>query len=182
MINNLVTNFNLEREAVINLLPFILSEIRNYTNQYFLTTTNEKSTEIQDKKIYVEKPYKFSEGDIIEIINSENNTGLYIVKNTTKDYIEVYQNISNETNNMTIIKLSFKGVNLKTISDMISYSVNFAETSGIQSQSLGGYSVSYSQPSGGETIYPLELYGGLNSLKKLHDDFAEYRRKGYVRL
>ena len=178
---------SLDRTTVINLLPFILSEIRNYTNQYFLTLTNMKVTKIEDGKLYVsdDPSNVFDVGDTIEIMNSENNKMIYQIKSFDNNTITLEQSsILNETknDNMVAIKLAFGGVNLKTISNMLNYEIKFGSTNGIKSQSLGGYSVTYATPTGSDTLFPLELYGGINALKKLNDDYAEYRRKGYVRL
>lgn len=188
MIDTLVNYTKLDEQTIIDLLPFILIEIRNYTNQYFLTTHHLQITKIEGGIIYVDKePSEIQVGDTVEFMNSENNVFIYQVKEITGNEIKVYQEelIVDETNNdnMVMIKLSFKNVNLKTIQGMLNYDVKFGKVSGIKSQSLGGsYSVTYQTPDGGETLYPIELYGGINSLRKINDDYAEYRRKGYVRL
>ena len=185
MIDTLVNYTKLDKSAIIDLLPFILIEIRNYTNQYFLTTHHLKVVEIKDGKIKVENNNGvISVGDTVELMNSENNVLIYQVKEVSGDEIEFEQPVTEEigNENIVIIKLSFKNVNLKTIDKMLKYDVEFGSNSGIKSQSLGGYSVEYATPNGGDTHYPIELYGGVNSLKKVNDDYAEYRRKGYVRL
>lgn len=183
MISVLKNLTGLDETTIINLLPFILIEIRNYTNQYFLTKYYLRVSKIEDNKIYYEgDTSNFVVGDIVELLNSYNNIILYQIKNITDDYIEVEQDLIDEINNITLIKLSFKNVNVKTIGQMLKYDVEFGNTSGIKRQSLGGYNVEFTSPVGGDTLYPLELYGGLNSLKKIDDDYAEYRRKGYVRL
>lgn len=185
MIDMLVNYTGLSRETIVNLLPFVLMEIRNYTNQYFLTETNIKILNIVNNTINsVGNADMFQVGDTVELLNSENNTMIYQIKSITDNVISFEQPIITETNNKNIvmIKLSFKNVNLKTISGMLTYQEKFGTFDGIQSQTLGGYNVSYAKPSNGETAYPQELYGGINSLRKLNDDFAEYRRKGYVRI
>lgn len=187
MIEVLKNSTSLDRETIVDLLPFILLEIRNYTNQYFLTKHNLDVEKIENNKIYFEGDTSyFVEGDCIEILNSLNNTSLYNIKNIEDNYITVEQPIMNEKveENVKIIKLSFKGVNIKSIINMINYEEEFGEQSGIKRQTLGGYTVEYATGGSSKptTLYPLELYGGLNSLRKYHDDFAEYRRKGYVRL
>lgn len=183
MVNQLSNKYGLEREYIINSLPFILTEIREYTNQYFLTLKHTPISRVWNSKCYYKGNTEIKVGDTVEILNSENNTLVYTIKEVTDNYIELDQDIRDEDNSdMVVIKLSFQRISLKTIFSMINYSINFAETNGIKSQTLGGYNVTYSQADGGQTIFPLELYGGLNSLKKINDDFAEYRRKGYVRL
>ena len=186
MIEILEKSTGLDRSTIINLLPFILIEIRNYTNQYFLTLNHNKVTKIEDKKIYFEGEPEVAVGDTIELLNSENNTLIYQIKNVGDGYVEVEQvdYIVDEIGNghIVMIKLSFKNVNIKTIGGMLEYDEKFGELSGIKSQTLGGYNVTYASAEGGDTAYPIELYGGVNSLKKLNDDYAEYRRKGYVRL
>ena len=52
MIDILEKSTGLDRSTIINLLPFILIEIRNYTNQYFLTLNHNKVIKIENKKIY----------------------------------------------------------------------------------------------------------------------------------
>lgn len=185
MIDILVNQTGLDRNTIVNLLPFILIEIRNYTNQYFLTLKHNPVIKIENKKIYLEGEIQVSVGDTIELMNSENNTLIYQVKTVGEGYVEVEQDfIVDEIDNehIVMIKLSFKNVNLKTIGGMLEYDEKFGDLSGIKSQTLGGYNVTYASADGGDTAYPLELYGGVNSLKKLNDDYAEYRRKGYVRL
>lgn len=186
MIDILEKSTGLDRNTIVDLLPFILIEIRNYTNQYFLTLHHNKIIKIENKKIYFEGKLEVIVGDTIELLNSENNTLLYQIKTVTEEYVEVEQAdyIVDEIDNthMVMIKLSFKNVNLKTIAGMMDYDTKFGKLSGIKSQTLGGYNVTYESPEGGFTAYPIELYGGVNSLKKLNDDYAEYRRKGYVRL
>ena len=188
MIDTLLNyNSSLTRSNIVNSLPFILSEIRNYTNQYFLTLSHLSVQKIDDGVIYLsdDPSTVFEVGDTIELMNSENNTLIYQIKEFNGNTMKLEQGIVDEKLNDKIvaIKLSFKNVNLKTISQMITYDMKFGGTSGIKSQTLGGYNVTYATPSDkGETMFPIELYGGLNSLKKLNDDYAEYRRKGYVRL
>jgi len=185
MIDILVNQTGLDRNTIVNLLPFILIEIRNYTNQYFLTLKHNPVIKIENKKIYLDGEIQVSVGDTIELMNSENNTLIYQVKTVGDGYVEVEQDfIVDEIDNehIVMIKLSFKNVNLKTIGGMLEYDEKFGDLSGIKSQTLGGYNVTYASADGGDTAYPLELYGGVNSLKKLNDDYAEYRRKGYVRL
>ena len=186
MIDILEKSTGLDRNTIINLLPFILIEIRNYTNQYFLTLNHNKVTKIENKKIYFEGNSSVSVGDTIELLNSLNNSLIYQIKNVGDEYVEVEQEdyIADEIDNehITMIKLAFNGVNPKTIGGMLEYDKKFGELSGIKSQTLGGYNVTYETAEGGNTAYPIELYGGVNSLKKLNDDYAEYRRKGYVRL
>jgi hypothetical protein len=184
MIETLATLTGLSNETIIDLLPFILIEIRNYTNQYFLTETHSAISKIENNIIYTNDGSQFQVGDIVELMNSENNVLIYIIDTITGNNITCKETLSNETNNsnMVMIKLSFKNVNFKTISSMISYDNKFGITSGIKSQTLGAYNVTFATPTGGNTIYPIELYGGVNALKKINDDFAEYRRKGYVRL
>ena len=177
MIEILEKSTGLDRSTIIDLLPFILIEIRNYTNQYFLTLNHNKVIKIENKKIYFDGEPKVAVGDTIELLNSENNTLIYQIKNIGNGYVEVEQ-----VDYIVMIKLSFKNVNVKTIGGMLEYDKKFGELSGIKSQTLGGYNVTYESPEGGFTAYPIELYGGVNSLKKLNDDYAEYRRKGYVRL
>lgn len=185
MIEVLEKSTGLDRETIINLLPFILIEIRNYTNQYFLTLKHNPVVKIEDKKIYFNGDSSVAVGDTIELMNSENNTLIYQVKNVENGYVEVEQDyIVDEIDNehIVMIKLSFKNVNLKTIGGMLNYENKFGKLSGIKSQTLGGYNVTYGSAEGGDTAYPKDLYGGINSLVKLNDDYAEYRRKGYVRL
>ena len=52
MIDILEKSTGLDRNTIIDLLPFILIEIRNYTNQYFLTLNHNKVIKIENKKIY----------------------------------------------------------------------------------------------------------------------------------
>ena len=186
MIDVLEKSTGLDRSTIIDLLPFILIEIRNYTNQYFLTLHHNKVIKIENKKIYLEGDIQVSVGDTIELMNSENNTLIYQIKTVGDGYVEVEQDfIVDETDNthIVMIKLSFKNVNIKTIGGMLEYDEKFGDLSGIKSQTLGGYNVTYASASDdGDTAFPKELYGGVNSLKKLNDDYAEYRRKGYVRL
>lgn len=183
MINNLVNQYGLDRAYVISSLPFVLEEVRNYTNQYFLTKTHSRVDRIEDNQVFINQPHDFQVGDSIELLNSENNTLIYQIKTINETSIELEQDLTPELKNprIVMIKLSFRGVNLKTVVDMITYSQS-VDGVGIKQQSLGGYSVTFALPSGGETIYPLELYGGLKSLRKLHDDYAEYWRKGYARV
>ena len=186
MIDILEKSTGLDRNTIIDLLPFILIEIRNYTNQYFLTLKHNPVVKIENKKIYFDGEAQVSVGDTIELLNSENNTLIYQIKTIQDGYVEVEQGdyIVDEIGNehITMIKLSFKNVNIKTIEGMLEYDEKFGKLSGIKSQTLGGYNVVYASAEGGYTAYPIELYGGVNSLKKLNDDYAEYRRKGYVRL
>lgn len=185
MIETLMNYTKLDKETIINLLPFILIEIRNYTNQYFLTKHHLKVVEIKDDTITVEDSNgEIQVGDTIELMNSENNTLIYQVKDIDGNEILVEQPLIDESGNQDIvmIKLSYKNVNLKTIEKMLKYDVEFGDNSGVKSQSLGGYTVTYSTPDGGDTHYPIEMYGGIKSLRKVDDDYAEYRRKGYVRL
>ena len=186
MIDILVKSTGLDRSTIIDLLPFILIEIRNYTNQYFLTLHHNKVVKIENKKIYFDDEPQVAVGDTIELMNSENNTLIYQIKTIGNGYVEVEQDyIVDEIGNehIVMIKLSFKNVNIKTIGGMLEYDDKFGKLSGIKSQTLGGYNVTYaSADASGDTAYPKELYGGVNSLKKLNDDYAEYRRKGYVRL
>ena len=185
MIETLTNYTKLDKDTVINLLPFILIEIRNYTNQYFLTKHHLKVVEIKNNKIKAESiPVSIRVGDSVELMNSENNTLVYQIKNISNDEIEMEQPLIEEVGNenIVLIKLSFGKVNFKTIEKMLKYDIEFGSSSGIKSQSLGGYSVQYATPTTGETHYPIEMYGGVNSLKKVDDDYAEYRRKGYVRL
>lgn len=185
MIETLQNYTKLDKETIINLLPFILIEIRNYTNQYFLTKHHLKVIDIKDNKITAEDvPMGIRVGDTVELMNSENNTLIYQIKNISNNEIEMEQPLIEEVgnDNIVLIKLSFGKVNFKTIEKMLKYDMEFGSSSGIKSQSLGGYSVQYATPDNGETHYPIEMYGGVNSLKKVDDDYAEYRRKGYVRL
>lgn len=185
MIETLMNYTKLDKETIINLLPFVLIEIRNYTNQYFLTNHHLKIVEIKDNQIVVENnSNEIQVGDTVELMNSENNTLIYQIKEINDNVFSVEQSLVDEVgnSNMVMIKLSFKNVNLKTIEKMLKYDNEFGDISGIKSQSLGGYSVVYSTPDGGETHYPIELYGGVKSLCKVNDDYAEYWRKGYVRL
>lgn len=185
MIETLINYTKLDEDTIIDLLPFTLIEVRNYTNQYFLTLDSLVVSKIEDNKIYINGDIsKFAEKQFIEIMNSQNNQLIYIIKEITDEYIEVYQNLENDNSScMVVIKLAFGVVNPKVIAGMLNYDNEFGVSTGIKSQSLsGGYSVTYAMPDGSEGIYPTEMYGGIKSLKKLNDDYAEYRRKGYVRI
>ena len=185
MIDGLLKYFS--RDNVVSSLPFILSEIRNYTNQYFLTKYHEDVVKIENNVVYLKQDISntFEVGDSVEFMNSDRNTLIYQIKNINQDKVELEQRVIDDilNKNIVMIKLSFKNVNVKTIVNMLDYSNKFSFLSGIKSQSLTGYSVTYATPSeNGDGMFPIELYGGLNSLKKINDDYAEYRRKGYVRL
>lgn len=186
MIDMLVTQSGLSEDTIINLLPFILMEIRNYTKQYFLTKHHLKVDKIENGTIYLtgDAGSEMQVGDTVELMNSENNTLIYQINNIDGNTITLEQDIIDEVNNedIVLIKLSFKNVNIRTIINMLKYDEEFGGMNGIKSQTLGGYNVTYATPSGDSTYYPIELYGGLNSLRKVDDNFAEYRRKGYVRL
>ena len=116
MIDILVKSTGLDRSTIIDLLPFILIEIRNYTNQYFLTLKHNPVIKVENKKIYFYGEAQVSVGDTIELLNSENNTLIYQVKTIENGYIEVEQGdyIVDETDNdhIVMIKLSFKNVNI----------------------------------------------------------------------
>lgn len=186
MIDNLMNLTGMSRSDIIDLLPFVLMEIRSYTNQYFLTTVNGSVKGISNGRIYVDKTDGFNVGDSIEILNSDVNVAIYQIKEVGDDYLITEQTLIDEImepDYRVVIKLAFKGVSLQGVSNMLTYSKNTHGKVGVQSQNLGGYSVTYLQPSEvGMTAYPLELYGSFNALRKLNDDYAEYWRKGYVRL
>ena len=135
MIDILEKSTGLDRSTIINLLPFILIEIRNYTNQYFLTLNHNKVIKIENKKIYFDGEPKVAVGDTIELLNSENNTLIYQIKNVGDGYVEVEQvdyivdEIGNEY--IVMIKLSFKNVNVKIIDGMLEYDKKFGKLTGI---------------------------------------------------
>lgn len=188
MLNILTSQYGLDKDALISTLPFILEEVRGYTNQYFLTKTNCTVTHIENGKLYTNhKVGTMYVGDTIEILNSENNTSLYFVKTVMEDYIELEGFVQDDNSiGMVAIKLSFKGVNGKSIKSMLEYDESTQGLSGIRSQNLGGYSVSYGDTKTGvgglATNYPSEMYGSLNALRKINDDGREYVRYGYARL
>lgn len=185
MIETLMNYTKLDKDTIVDLLPFVLVEIRNYTNQYFLTKHHLKVIKIENDTVYVDGDVdSINIGDTVELMNSENNTLVYQVRDKIDKCFVMEQPLVDEIGNddIVMIKLSFKNVNMKTIEKMIKYEVEFGDNPAIKSQSLGGYTVTYSTPDGSETTYPIELYGGVKALKKLNDDYAEYRRKGYVRL
>ena len=57
MIDILEKSTGLDRSTIIDLLPFILIEIRNYTNQYFLTLKHNPVVKIENKKIPIDIDY-----------------------------------------------------------------------------------------------------------------------------
>ena len=180
-------NSSLNREDIVKSLPFILNEIRNYTNRFFLTNKFLKVTEVGTNYIKVEDGnYKFQKGESIEILNSLNNTLVYQVKlNQTSNAIYIEQQLISEINckSMYVIKLDFRSVNPQTIINMVDYSEKFKNLNGIKSQTLGSYSVTYENSGENvDTMYPHYLYGSLNQIRKLNTDYDEYRRFGYVRL
>ena len=180
MIDQVISAVDILRDDVVNLLPFVLLEIRNYTNQYFLTTKNSNVVKIEDDKIYLEDTSDFKHNDIIEILNSESNTMLYTVNGVETDYITVDQVVSDEVlTHVKVIKLSFRGVNVMTVVNMLNYTNTMGDEFGVASKSMGQFSVSYAQSKVGLT-YPDYMYGSLKSLRKINDDKLEYRRKGYV--
>ena len=89
MIDILEKSTGLDRSTIVDLLPFILIEIRNYTNQYFLTLKHNPVVKIENKKIYFDGEPKVAVGDTIELLNSENNTLIYQIKNVGDGYVEV---------------------------------------------------------------------------------------------
>ena len=183
MIKTLNGMYGIPEDELVKLLPLVLVEIRNYTNQYFLTNYSQEILHITDNKLYFDKSPIFEVGNTIEILNSSDNFMVYQVKEVGSDYVELEQVVSNEQSiHLRAIKLAFRGVNWKTIADMVNYSINFSGATGIKAQSLGGYSVTWNQVENGGTLFPLELYGGINSLRKMNDDYAEYWRKGYARI
>ena len=189
MLNILTSQYGLDKDDLISSLPFILMEVRGYTNQYFLTNTNARVSKIVDNKVYIEHSKgTMYVGDTIELFNSVNNNSLYFIKEITDEYIELEGYVQDELDNPNIIaiKLSFKGVNGRTIKGMVDYDNHTEGISGIKSQNLGGYSVTYGDTKSGDgglsTSYPSELYGSLNALRKINDDGMEYVRYGYVRV
>lgn len=188
MIDTLLNiNSSLNREDIVKSLPFILNEIRNYTNRFFLTNKFLKVKKITETYIEVEDgSYTFQKGDSIEILNSLNNTLVYQVKfNQNNNIVHIEQKLNLETDckSLYIIKLDFRGVNPQTIINMVDYSEKFKNLNGIKSQTLGSYSVTYENSGENvDTMYPHYLYGSLNQIRKLNTDYDEYRRFGYVRL
>lgn len=167
----------LDKETIIDMLPFILMDIRDYTNQYFLTKYNLEIIRIEDGKIYYDGDISnFYVGDVVELLNSYNNTILYTIKEITNDYIEVDQEIDDEIDDITLIKLSFKGINPKTLVAMIEHD---PKKSGVKAETLGGYAIEYNV---NNMFYPPEILSGLSGLRKLNDDFEEYGRYGYDRI
>lgn len=183
----IASKLNISVEELNQLLPYVLNDVRGYTNQYFLTKVHFKGTIIvaSEYTIQVDDASMFKVGDWIEFLNSIDNTSIYSIKEIDGNTITVYQPLVTGTTTDTIIKLSFRGVSPLSLVGLLSYDLNRGTTKHIKSQSLsGGFSVSYvddSTSSQSNTNYPIELMGGFNSLKKLNDDYQEYKRYGYCK-
>jgi len=179
---SLLTTYGVTETTVKNLIPSVLQEIRRYTNQWFLTSVSMSDDfTIEGNKIYFTEDCPFKVGDWFELLNSIDNYEVYSVKSITDEYIEVNQDLADEEISDTLIKLSFRGVSPMTVSSMLAYDLSRGTSKFIKSQTLNGYSVTYADNSNMKVpnAYPNELYGGVNSLRKVNDDYAEYSRYGY---
>lgn len=175
MIGELLEVMDIPRKDLSNLLPLILLEIRNYTNQYFLTTTHSKIVKVESKKVYVEDVSKFGVNDTVEIVNK----GIFTIDTIGADYFTVDQYLEQVEDNSVAIKLNFRGVNIFTLMTMMNYMNSDMSERVVISQSQGGRSVTYADATNQSTLFPINLYGSLQSLRKLNDDGLEYIRKGY---
>lgn len=182
LVKNLLesNDITIDDDALYESISHALQSVRNYTNQYFLTKTHlTTNLSVSTNSITVTEPHPFKVGDWIEFLNSENNTNIYLVSEVSDSVITVKQTLSEELVYDTLIKLSFKGINSVVLAGMINYDYQNALGSYITQQNLNGYSVTYATGMEHGLAYPKVLYGGVNHLRKLNDDYSEYHKYGY---
>ena len=174
-------------DVVGNILPSTLNEIRAYTNQFFLTTVSMKDVSfvVSENTITFEGECPFTKGQFIEFLNSEFNTSIMSIKEIDDGVITVNQTLFDEEIEDTLIQLSFRGVSLVSVANMVGFDITKGTTRDIKKQTLsGGYSVEYFGVSenGIPRMYPDTLYGGIKGLRKLNSDYDEYIRYGYRKI
>lgn len=162
-----------------------LFEIREYTNQYFLTRHHSKVVEVVDGVIVLEEVLPLKKGDYIELLNGRNN-GLYTVNTVTDGtLLTVDEDLVDDATpqGVVLILLDVGRLNKRALSTFGNYLANEEHTSVVASQNFGGYSVNYVVDKNEDMYaYPSKYYKPFASLVKLNDDYGEYKKYGYERL
>jgi len=162
------------------IIPMVIDDIKNYTNNWFTVTDRKVSdsnyTFSTGKTITpTSTSYNFSEyfinGDIIHIYNSRFNDGYYSLATVTSTMLTVNENLNAESTNVTVIihRIEFPKDLEFIAANMIKYQTDMRATNkGINSESLGDYSVNYGAGSGSMlNSYPDGILGQLNKYRKM---------------
>lgn len=178
-IKNISILSNLNVDDVINFLPDILHDIREYTHKSFITNVSiSGNITISNGKIIspINIPNGFVINSQIELRYSLNNTKIYTIKNIKNNIIETYEKLFDEEFNGFIIRLSFNEINDNIISSMINYKK--ISIKGIKSESIDGYT--YELSDNVVNGYPIDIMSSFNYIKQLPGtEKTEYFNKGY---
>ena len=122
-IDNLASIAGITVNDVRTFLPSVLSAIKSYTNNGFLTNIGIAGTfTIKSNIIHIngEIPEEMIVDSQIELRYSINNTKIYTIKRINGNNIEVYEKLFDETFDGFIIKLCFN-ISDDILSSMLSY-------------------------------------------------------------
>ena len=152
-------------DILVNKLSSIETFIRgSYTNNKFQNRNIKFYAESEGNKLYSVHPY-LRVNDTIEIASGPN-TGLYVIKSITNEYIELDKELFNFDCNY-IIKIEYPLDVKDGCLDILEWEFGAKNKVGIKSESLSRHSVTYEDSSTFIDGYPVSLLGFLEPYRQM---------------
>jgi hypothetical protein len=175
-------NTTIYDDLITTLEPIILDDITNYTQNYFIKSTQYfwdntfsflSSGCVTCSNTSINFNDFFMTNSIIYVHNSIFNDGYYSISNNSSlissSFIYVNETINNENSTSSklilITKAEFPKDLVLIASRMIKHLVTSQNNEGIKSESLGDHSITYTDI--GSNSYPVTIANGLKKYRKV---------------
>lgn len=142
--------------------------IRAYTNNNFQDRGYRIQADIVNGVLLSESHVPFSDGDTVQISESQYNTGLYTVSIGDDQACTVSEQVRDELN-VCVTKVVYPADVVACCVNLLEWEVNNRSKVGIQSETLSRHSVTYFNMGASEQImgYPSSLLGCLRAYRKV---------------
>lgn len=154
----------LSNERIKRKLESIENLIVEYTHNHFYNRNVKTMATCEDGYI-VGYFRSLNVGDTIEIYDSKENNGIYVIENINGDYLELDKEVYDEKTPFKIIKIEYPYDVIEGCIALLDYDFNKKDDSkrGIARESISRHSISYVQYNNSNTAmgYPIDLLGFL---------------------
>lgn len=140
--------------------------IRSYTHNNFQNRAARFIGRSRGNQIFGSTPY-LKPGDTIQISDSSVNAGLYVVQQTTPEYIEVEKELFDYPQNM-VTKVQYPAAIKAGVINLMEWEVKNRKKVGIKSETLSRHSTTYYDQDANNQImgYPVSIMGFLKPYMK----------------
>ena len=152
-------------EKISRKLKAIEQTIRKYTNNNFQNRKIRSECEVMSQRLYGVNVPNLYVGNTIQISESKFNDGLYVVNAIDDKFIEVDQDLIDESHAL-VTRIVYPDDVVDCAINLLEWSKKYGGKVGVKSETLSRHSVTYEDSTTLYDGYPVGLLSGLNKYRK----------------